>query len=496
MDTKILKIVVNQVKFIMKKMGENIIEYKFKYEKKKINVYRENVVCFTINVDEYDIDDIIKKNSKWNTYLSKLIYSHKIEKGSKSMQYSLPSHNITQNKDDDIIYDDNNDNINDSKKMLYNDHDRHYNNIDDSKKIFYSDHEDRVEKYCDYRSNEEIYEPIDNRIPNFNKSENNYYQDLPNNKNVQQNYTTIMGPTGPHGQRGIQGPQGLQGIQGIPGNPGPTGPKGDSISLKIINIHFRGKINDNSSIKLFDQGTFIGDMYLTLDYGNLYEWDGLEWKYIQIDYDFHYLDVINNLIYHQKYSNTLTKPEIAHVESNSIIYDKNSGDNIIVDANNNFEIIKNQTNKIYTYQVQIDKNITDNNKIYYNSELKTINKIGFNKNDVIIDIINNIFLRYDGKNWDLIYSKKYRKTNTETWGLGFDIVLESKKINIVKCDIFYLPQYPKNGDMIIIKDVNKYVNVFAHTGDDHIFENLENVMKIYNDCTLIYDKNNNMWVTM
>ena len=50
--------------------------------------------------------------------------------------------------------------------------------------------------------------------------------------------------------------------------------------------------------------------------------------------------------------------------------------------------------------------------------------------------------------------------------------------------------------MVIVKDVDKYVNAFAHTGDGHIFENLDSVSKIYNDCTLIYDKNNKMWVRM
>lgn len=82
-----------------------------------------------------------------------------------------------------------------------------------------------------------------------------------------------VGPAGPQGPQGIQGetgpagPQGIQGVQGPTGPQGVEGPSGTSVVLK-------GAVQ---SIGDLPAGATIGDLWVVLDDGNGYVWDGVAW---------------------------------------------------------------------------------------------------------------------------------------------------------------------------------------------------------------------------
>lgn len=75
------------------------------------------------------------------------------------------------------------------------------------------------------------------------------------------------GPAGPVGPAGPIGPQGIQGEQGPQGPQGVEGPSGTSVVLKGA-VQSLGDLPGNAT---------IGDLWVVLDDGNGYVWDGAQW---------------------------------------------------------------------------------------------------------------------------------------------------------------------------------------------------------------------------
>jgi len=83
-----------------------------------------------------------------------------------------------------------------------------------------------------------------------------------------QGFQGNQGPQGNQGFQGVQGPQGFQGVQGPQGTQGPQGLNGTSVVLK-------GAVQ--SVANLPSTGNTVGDLYVVLDNGDGYVWDGTQW---------------------------------------------------------------------------------------------------------------------------------------------------------------------------------------------------------------------------
>lgn len=90
--------------------------------------------------------------------------------------------------------------------------------------------------------------------------------------------TGSQGPQGPigfqgqTGPQGVSGPQGLIGSQGFQGPLGPQGPQG----VNGTSVVLKGSVQ--SVINLPSSGNTQGDLYIVLDDGDGYVWDGTQWE--------------------------------------------------------------------------------------------------------------------------------------------------------------------------------------------------------------------------
>ncbi len=82
-----------------------------------------------------------------------------------------------------------------------------------------------------------------------------------------------QGPAGPQGPQGIQGETGPPGSQGIQGTQGPTGPQGVE-GPPGTSVVLKGAVQ---SIGNLPGSATIGDLWVVLDDGNGYVWDGVAW---------------------------------------------------------------------------------------------------------------------------------------------------------------------------------------------------------------------------
>ncbi len=106
--------------------------------------------------------------------------------------------------------------------------------------------------------------------------------------------TGFTGPTGPQGLIGVTGPTGPTGVTGPTGITGATGTR-----IQCIHIDFRGLTSPTSFAKTTMPGSFVGELCLALDTGDLFEWDGFTWQQVnpQPDAPYHYFDVVTCRIY-------------------------------------------------------------------------------------------------------------------------------------------------------------------------------------------------------
>lgn len=89
----------------------------------------------------------------------------------------------------------------------------------------------------------------------------------------------VQGPRGFQGFQGVQGPQGFQGsgVQGPQGVPGPQGPQGFQ-GANGTSVVIKGAVQ--SVANLPSTGNTPGDLYIVLDDGDGYVWDGVQWDNI------------------------------------------------------------------------------------------------------------------------------------------------------------------------------------------------------------------------
>jgi len=80
--------------------------------------------------------------------------------------------------------------------------------------------------------------------------------------------SAFTGPQGAQGYQGFQGPIGPQGVQGVQGPQGFQGNNGTSVVLK-------GAVQSVGNLP--SVGNTVGDLYVVLDSGDGYVWDGAEW---------------------------------------------------------------------------------------------------------------------------------------------------------------------------------------------------------------------------
>jgi hypothetical protein len=82
------------------------------------------------------------------------------------------------------------------------------------------------------------------------------------------------GATGPIGEQGLDGLDGEQGLDGEEGSTGPTGARGeDGSEIKCLRIDLSGFTNKETEFS-------IGQLYLDINNGALFEWDGQSSRYI------------------------------------------------------------------------------------------------------------------------------------------------------------------------------------------------------------------------
>lgn len=80
--------------------------------------------------------------------------------------------------------------------------------------------------------------------------------------------SAFTGPQGAQGYQGFQGPIGPQGVQGVQGPQGFQGNNGTSVVLK-------GAVQSVGNLP--SVGNTVGDLYVVVDSGDGYVWDGAEW---------------------------------------------------------------------------------------------------------------------------------------------------------------------------------------------------------------------------
>jgi hypothetical protein len=80
-----------------------------------------------------------------------------------------------------------------------------------------------------------------------------------------------QGVQGPIGNQGVQGAQGFQGTQGPQGNQGFQGPQG----LDGTSVVLKGAVQSVEDLP--SVGNTVGDLYVVLDDGDGYVWDGTQW---------------------------------------------------------------------------------------------------------------------------------------------------------------------------------------------------------------------------
>jgi hypothetical protein len=93
-----------------------------------------------------------------------------------------------------------------------------------------------------------------------------------------QGSTGPQGLTGPQGEKGFQGDHGPQGSTGIQGIQGPTGAQGSAGAQGSTGEVIKWYSENGVPPGAYNPGIFIiGEHWLDLDNGDVYEWDGANW---------------------------------------------------------------------------------------------------------------------------------------------------------------------------------------------------------------------------
>ena len=91
-------------------------------------------------------------------------------------------------------------------------------------------------------------------------------------------YYSASGNQGPKGDVGPIGPQGTAGPTGSQGIQGPQGPKGEP-GTDGTGVNVVGTVNNASELDI-NYGGNIGDMFITIDNGTGYVWNGSSWIFV------------------------------------------------------------------------------------------------------------------------------------------------------------------------------------------------------------------------